>query len=139
MKYDPPDRETSRKSVTSAERIRLVNILGMLGSDHDGERAAAGLKATQMVRGKGMTWDDLIASLDKLAEPTTRSTEEAGFRPDADWPSRVTACLKYRALLNDWERQFLADLQRFRRLSYKQKAALEMIVAKVRAARWAAR
>lgn len=32
---------------------RLVKLCGMLGSQHDGERAAAGLKADQLVRGLG--------------------------------------------------------------------------------------
>jgi len=40
---------------------RLVRILGMLGSDHDGERAAAALAADRLVRGSGWTWWDLLA------------------------------------------------------------------------------
>jgi hypothetical protein len=40
---------------------RLIRILGMLGSDHDGERAAAALAADRLVRGSGWTWWDLLA------------------------------------------------------------------------------
>jgi hypothetical protein len=40
---------------------RLIRILGMLGSDHDGERAAAALAADKLVRGSGWTWWDLLA------------------------------------------------------------------------------
>ncbi|MGF6229785.1 hypothetical protein QFZ27_003740 [Inquilinus ginsengisoli] len=40
---------------------RLIRILGMLGSDHDGERAAAALAADRLVRGSGWNWSDLLA------------------------------------------------------------------------------
>ena len=40
---------------------RLIRILGMLGSDHDGERAAAALAADRLVRGSGRSWSDLLA------------------------------------------------------------------------------
>ena len=39
---------------------RLISILGMLGSAHDGERAAAAQAATKMVRDAGLTWDRII-------------------------------------------------------------------------------
>ena len=35
---------------------RLVKLCGMLGSAHDGERAAAGLKADQLLRENGLRW-----------------------------------------------------------------------------------
>jgi hypothetical protein len=41
--------------------VRLIRILGMLGSDHDGERAAAALAADKLVRGSGWNWWDLLA------------------------------------------------------------------------------
>lgn len=47
---------------------RLVRILGMLGSDHDGERAAAALAADRLVRGSGWTWWDLLAPA-RVARP----------------------------------------------------------------------
>lgn len=40
---------------------RLIRILGMLGSEHDGERAAAALAADRLVRGSGSSWSDLLA------------------------------------------------------------------------------
>jgi|GEM_PF-4372410 len=40
---------------------RLIRILGMLGSDHDGERAAAAQAADRLVRGSGWSWSDLLA------------------------------------------------------------------------------
>lgn len=43
------------------DMTRLVRILGMLGSDHAGERAAAAQAADRLVRGGGWTWSDLLA------------------------------------------------------------------------------
>ncbi|MGK9167311.1 hypothetical protein KXR53_13485 [Inquilinus limosus] len=41
--------------------MRLIRILGMLGSDHAGERAAAALAADKLVRAGGWSWSDLLA------------------------------------------------------------------------------
>lgn len=38
---------------------RFRKILGLLGSDHDGERAVAALKATAMLKASGATWGDV--------------------------------------------------------------------------------
>jgi hypothetical protein len=43
----------------SADRLR--KLCGMLGSDHDGERAAAARAADKLVRGLGLTWHQVIA------------------------------------------------------------------------------
>lgn len=41
--------------------LKLVRVLGMLGSDHAGERAAAALAAHRLVRGWGTDWAALLA------------------------------------------------------------------------------
>jgi hypothetical protein len=41
-------------------RKRLVRVLGMLGSNHPGERDAAALMATRMVKEAGLTWYDIL-------------------------------------------------------------------------------
>ena len=46
--------------MTRSERLKLVRILGMLGSDHEGERAAAGLAAHRLVQRAGTTWWGLL-------------------------------------------------------------------------------
>ena len=38
---------------------RFRKVCGMLGSDHAGERSAAALKATAMLKDAGMTWDQV--------------------------------------------------------------------------------
>jgi len=42
------------------ELIRLSRILGMLGSAHEGERAAAAVAADRIIREMGTTWDVLL-------------------------------------------------------------------------------
>jgi hypothetical protein len=39
----------------------------MLGSAHDGERAAAGLKAHELVRRHGLTWSDILLAAPGIA------------------------------------------------------------------------
>lgn len=38
---------------------RFRKVLGLLGSTHDGERAAAALKATAMLKAAGKTWGEV--------------------------------------------------------------------------------
>jgi hypothetical protein len=38
----------------------MVKLLGMLGSEHQGERAAAALQAEAFRRQRGMTWEQII-------------------------------------------------------------------------------
>ncbi|MGY4800160.1 hypothetical protein [Teichococcus aerofrigidensis] len=49
-------------ALTPATRERLVKILGLLGSDIDGERAAAALAAHRLIQKSGTTWEALLAT-----------------------------------------------------------------------------
>jgi hypothetical protein len=46
--------------MTRSDRIKLARILGMLGSEHAGERAAAALAAHRLVQRSGDTWWSLL-------------------------------------------------------------------------------
>jgi hypothetical protein len=52
--------------ITDAERARLAAILGMLGSDHAGERDNAARLAEHFRREWGMTWDDLFKERERV-------------------------------------------------------------------------
>jgi hypothetical protein len=41
---------------------RFQKVCGMLGSAHEGEPAAAAVKATEMLHAQGLTWADVTAS-----------------------------------------------------------------------------
>ena len=40
--------------------VRMARILGMLGSDHEGERASAALAAHRLLKASGGSWADLL-------------------------------------------------------------------------------
>lgn len=53
---------------------RFIAIIGMLGSDADGERANAAAKATTMLREAGLSWAELSASLGSAPASYSGST-----------------------------------------------------------------
>ena len=115
--------------LTPAELRKLVGILGRLGSDHDGERAAAGLLASRMLRAAGVGWDDLILS-DSRQVPGGTQGKHAPPPPPAN---NLTTCLRWLAELNAWETAFVMDLRQKRRpLSPAQAAKLAQIADALR-------
>jgi hypothetical protein len=91
---------TARFELTGADRARLAAILGRLGSEHDGERAAAGLLATRFMRDHGLTWPDLLAAPAPSTPPP----------PVTDWRRRAAWCAERAELLSGWEASFLANM-----------------------------
>jgi len=47
-------------ALTEAARDRLSKLLGMLGSDHAGERDNAAVAANRIVQDAGLTWDQVL-------------------------------------------------------------------------------
>jgi len=110
-------------TLSRAERTRLVGVLGLLSSDFAGERAAAGLLATKILRDRGLCWSDLIADQTQPAIPT---------RGAADPTSDFGLCLKHIDKLTEWETGFLRSLARARRRSVKQLAVVSRIAETLR-------
>jgi len=77
------------------ERTRLVRILGLLGSDHDGEVANAGRMADRLIKDRGYTWDEMIVP--------------ARDRDLWDWRSAARDILASERE-TDWERDFCWNL-----------------------------
>jgi hypothetical protein len=76
----------TKRPLTSKERDRLVKLLGMLGSEHAGERAVAGLKAHELINECLLTWGDVIVG----AEQKTQNGPFGGFghassSPENNW------------------------------------------------------
>lgn len=76
--------------MTPTDRLRLAAILGMLGSDHAGERAAAALQAEAFRRKHGLTWAELLKPVvlniparqpDPPPPPPPRSPEPPAWVP----------------------------------------------------------
>ena len=94
----------------------------MFGSAHAGERAAAALLADKLVREEyGLSWPQIITAARSEPPP-----------PDSEAETRIKFALDRAALLNDWERTFLASIKGRWHLSEKQWGKLHDIVAKVK-------
>jgi hypothetical protein len=103
------------------ELERLAKICGRLGSVHDGERAAAALKADQLVRGLGLTWREVLAPRSNLlTAPEAQSL-----------PAKIELLRRHLPMLTEWERGFVVSLARFRRFSPKQVAVIDRLTANI--------
>src|SRR5712691_11635602 len=118
----PLDRET---------RARLAKLLGLLGSDFDGEIAAAGRAANGLVRAASCTWFDVVLPDSEPQQSRLRHHREIVSTNDA-----IEFCLSWPGVLTDWERRFVRSLRDQGRsvLSLKQFDILARVVAKARCA-----
>jgi len=121
--------------LTPAERTRLVGILGMLGSDHLGERAAAAALASRLVRDKGLGWNDVIAA-EGVGEQQAPGVAQGGTGGSSWWQDSdgLATCLRWLGDLTAWEASFVTDLRRKRRpFTPAQRAKIEQIADGLRA------
>lgn len=88
-------------AIAPQHRDRLVKYLGLTGSSFDGERAAAALKAHELMQELKLSWDDVIV------EP----------RPQ----SPILQALRHFDALTLWEQQFISSVRHAPRLSPKQR------------------
>ena len=111
--------------IPKLELERLAKLCGMFGSDAAGERAAAALKADELVRRHGLTWFDvLIPKQNRLA--------------GAALEMKLAIVRDNLGRLSAWERGFVRSLGKFPYLSDKQMKVLDRLVAKVSEERCAA-
>lgn len=78
---------------------RLCKLLEMLGSNHDGERAAAAWKANEFIRQLGLTWHDVI-----------RIRNETNVSRLPDWPQMARACRMQAHRLTPREFDFINNI-----------------------------
>jgi hypothetical protein len=105
-------------------RTRLVRILGLLGSDHIGERATAGAMADQLIRQAGLSWDHVVAG----TAPAAAKEAPEGSPPWHLMASRILGS----GNANPWESNFCEDLiSRWRGpvLTERQQQVLDRIYA----------
>lgn len=62
-----------------ATLVRLAKVLGMLGSEHAGERAAAGAAADRFLKQAELTWGELLGCTGAAQHPATSPPG------DSDW------------------------------------------------------
>jgi hypothetical protein len=95
-------------------RDKLVKLLGMLGSDHDGERAAAARLADQHRRKSGLTWGDLVLPLAedrprKARKPRKPRKAKPAPPPQPTWQDKAKVIAES-ILVTAWERNFASGL-----------------------------
>lgn len=107
------------------DRERIARVLGMLGSDHDGEVLAAARQAERLRRAARLTWPELIAG--------TPTPDPASDSEPLDWRDAVTLCRAYPDRLTSWEAAFVENVAGYRSPpSARQQQILDRLVAKVR-------
>src|SRR4051812_41709078 len=97
----------SIRGLSESGREKLIRILGLLGSAHQGERDAAALAAIRLLQQCDVTWQDVIA------QPARANTEPSPLA--ADWRALAMACLRQKHLLTVWEEQFVRELTVYQR------------------------
>ena len=110
------------------DRVRLVKVLGMLGSHHDGEVLAAARLAQYMLGQAKMSWAELLnikpgqepEPLPQEDDVQTEAAKAAASRKytDPDYPQMLKAVLRSRAL-NATSRKRLEGIEEQLRRGYE--------------------
>lgn len=119
-------------SLPPNDRRKLVGVLGMLGSDAVGERAAAALQATRIVKSHGLQWEDLIGGLAQTQQQRQPPPGQSGAHARSNPGRDLELCRRHLGAVTSWEASFIAGLQNRRRLSEKQLAKLQGIAVDLR-------
>ena len=133
------------------DRSRLAQVLGMMGSAHDGEALNAAMVAVRMLKEAGLTWPQvldggqervaveatrvLLAENEQLQLENRELQEELARLPPVPpkvlglprTPSeQIAQAIEWTAVLTDWEREFVADMHgRWRPPTERQQEVLD--------------
>jgi len=111
------------------DRRRLVKVLGMLGSRHDGEVLAAARLAQYMIGQAKTSWAEVlevkpgeepepVAQEDNLAAEAAAAAKKAHKYADPDYPDMLKVLLRNRAL-NQPSRKRLEGMEETIRRGYE--------------------
>jgi hypothetical protein len=112
-------------ALTPAVREKLVRVLGMLGSDHHGERASAALHASMILKDVGLRWQDVIGS-----QIPQRQLPDSTI---PTWRGDLALCARCVSYTREWERGFIRSVGARATLTPKQKLVLHEIAEALRA------
>lgn len=113
-------------------RLKLARVLGLLGSNHPGERDAAGLAADRIIRGAGLSWEDLLGSPSRPPRPAYHSPTGSSPASGLAFRADVQLCLRHCRALTDWERGFLDTVARRSTVSEAQTSKMRQIADSLR-------
>ena len=77
----------------SSDAAKLARILGLLGSDQAGERAAAGLAAHRLITRLGLSWEQVLAPPPPRRSPS-RVTDPSAHEALAAAQSRLRQSMR---------------------------------------------
>lgn len=127
------------------ERDRLVKVLRMFGSDHDGEVAAAARRAHSILRRHRLDWDDLVIPVSASAghhrqqeQKREQDTRQRTQDDDTDEAFLIRRARepRFKQHLSQWELEFLnsiaESLVEWGKLTERQRAVLDRINNKLK-------
>lgn len=108
--------------MTKLDKKRLVKVLGMLGSRHDGEALNAARTAHTMLAQAKITWAELLElkagdepePLPQVDEPPSPTVDKGKFA-DPDYPDMLRAILRNRTIDAKTRKRFTDMEDRIRR------------------------
>jgi hypothetical protein len=116
--------------VTAAELQRLERLLGMLGSDFDGEIINAARLANRLIREAKVSWAQI------LHPPASPAPTAATQR--RSWRTVARECVERELEITGWEREFLSSVLRQQRTwpSVKQAQILKRLAERLHIEGW---
>jgi len=94
----------------SSDTAKLARVLGLLGSEHAGERAAAALAAHRLVKRLGLSWQEIL--MPRREAVRTSSHLHRAIPPPHEIVSAVESRLRQAQRENDELRRQNAQLRR---------------------------
>lgn len=116
--------------LSDSQQRRLVGVLGLLSSDQVGERAAAALLASRLLKSAGLTWEQLVRQ-SEVAQVARPSGTAPASR--SDFGNDMLLCNRHLRMLTEWEQRFCLSVARVGQRSAKQVSTLRKIAAALRA------
>ena len=124
---------------------RLTKLCGLLGSDHDGERATAARMASNLLRQHRLTWAEVLKPDRAPVRPCPtcaarhaaerHAPRRAAAGSTRSWRRTLAAlaelAVRRPTLFTDWERAFICNLLDRRTISERQREILAELAEKV--------
>lgn len=121
-----------------ADRDKLIKVLRMFSSDHDGEVASAARHAHKLIKDRKLDWDDLIIPVHKSTNHKNGADNKARQHhfDEPEETDLIHRCSELSRCLTTWEREFIESISEsiveWGKLTEKQRSVLDRIVNKLK-------
>lgn len=123
--------------LTQPERERLIALLGMLGSEHDGEVVNAARLALKFLKDRQLTWESVLNVKGNIFEDIGINT--SGFKTSSAEMEHTDMCdaiLSSGIRLSPKEAAFVDDMLTWRYPTDKQMEWLKKIYHRTQSRKW---